>query len=290
MNNKYTGREIAIITDIHALLEPTIAVLNDIKKRNIKEVYSLGDNIGVGPNPKEVLELLKENNITCIMGNSEEYCVLGIQPFNSYFNDSKIQSQLWTESKLDKTNINDLKLFQHSIDLVIGGKKVALCHFANDVRIDFSTRSTWTYQKAKKNGNNPNLQFYYTNSDEQKKLIDSKSQIRNDYNKGYISAKIEPIFKGKKVDYYDEIIQGHVHFKMLTEDDKTRVRSIRALGIAYLDDPTSSASYIIIKEKEVGYDVEEILVPFNRDKMIESILKSDMPNKDTISKFISYKR
>ena len=38
MENKYTGREIAVLTDIHALLEPTIAVLNDIKKRNIKEV------------------------------------------------------------------------------------------------------------------------------------------------------------------------------------------------------------------------------------------------------------
>lgn len=289
MLNKYTGRQIAIFTDIHALLEPTIAVLKDIKKRNIREVYSLGDNIGVGPNPKEVLELLGENDITCIMGNSEEYCVLGIKPFISYFNGLKIESQLWTESKLSPRDINNLKMMPHSIDLLLGGKRVALCHFINDVRIDFTTRSTWTYQNAYRFGSNPNEQFYYTNSEQQKKLINQNSKIISPYNNGYISAKKDPIFQGKTVDFYDEIIQGHVHFKMLTEDDMTRFRTIKALGMAYLDAPIDYASYVIIKEKDIGYDVEEILVPFERNKMITSILKSDMPDKDTISKFISYR-
>ena len=31
---KYTGRQIAVFTDIHGLLYRTIAILNDIKKRN----------------------------------------------------------------------------------------------------------------------------------------------------------------------------------------------------------------------------------------------------------------
>lgn len=289
MENKYTGRQIAIFTDIHALLEPTIAVLQDIKKRNIKEIYSLGDNIGVGPNPKEVLELLGENDVTCISGNSEEYCVLGIEPFISYFNGLKIESQLWTQSKLSPRDINNLKMMPHSIELLLGGKKVALCHFINDVRIDFTTRSTWSYQNAYKFGGDPNQQFYYTNSDIQKKIIDDRSKIIIDDNNGYISAKKDPIFKGKMVNFYDEIIQGHVHFKMLTEDDKTRFRTIRALGMAYLNDPIDCASYVIIKEKEIGYDVEEILVPFERNKMIDSILKSDMPDRDSISKFVSYR-
>ena len=52
----YTGREIAIFTDAHGLLEPTSAALDDIDRRGIKEIYSLGDNIGVGPNPGEVLD------------------------------------------------------------------------------------------------------------------------------------------------------------------------------------------------------------------------------------------
>ena len=83
--NNYTGREIAVFTDIHGLLEPTIAVLNDIKRRGIKEIYSLGDEVGVGPSPRQVLELLRERGVISIAGNSEEYCVLGIDPFISYF-------------------------------------------------------------------------------------------------------------------------------------------------------------------------------------------------------------
>ena len=38
--------------------------------------------------------------------------------------------------------------------------------------------------------------------------------------------------------------------------------------------------------KEEGYDVEEILVPFDRNKMLETIEMSDMPDKDTIKRFV----
>ena len=39
--------------------------------------------------------------------------------------------------------------------------------------------------------------------------------------------------------------------------------------------------------KSLGYDVEEVLVPFNRDLTLKSIDNSTMPYKDTINKFIS---
>ena len=77
----YTGREIALITDAHSLYEPTLAVLEDIRKNGIKEIYSLGDNVGVGPNPHEVLGLFEDYNVTSIAGNSEYYNTLGIMPF-----------------------------------------------------------------------------------------------------------------------------------------------------------------------------------------------------------------
>lgn len=85
------------------------------------------------------------------------------------------------------------------------------------------------------------------------------------------AAKKDLIFDEKTINYYDEIIQGHVHFKYLTEDEKVKIRTIRAAGIAYDYDPIDYASYIIIKEKEIGYDVEKVLVPFDRDKMLKNI-------------------
>lgn len=285
---KYTGREIAIFTDIHGLLHPTIAILQDIKRRGIKEIYSLGDNIGVGPNPSEVLDLLGEYDVKIVNGNSEEYSTIGIAPFISYFGPEKIISQEWTESQLTSQQKRELKSNKHSYDLIVGGMKIGLCHFGNDVRIDFGKNSTWSYQASINYGfRNPNQQFYYTNSEKQKKKIDEKSKIIIPENAGFLSAKNDPIFDGKIVDYYDEIIQGHVHFKFLTEDEKVRIRTIRAAGMAYGNDPIDYASYIVIKEKEIGYDVEEVLVPFDRDKMLKSIDESSMPYKDTINMFVS---
>ena len=160
----YTGREIAIFTDIHGLLYPTIAILNDIKKRGIKEIYSLGDNIGVGPNPSEVLDLLGENDVISISGNSEEYSAIEIEPFSSYFCSTKRISQAWTQSQLTSDQIRELASNKHSYDLIVGGAKIGLCHFANDVRIDFTEHSTWTYQRSINSGlDNPQEQFYYTN-------------------------------------------------------------------------------------------------------------------------------
>lgn len=288
MGEKYTGRQIAIFTDIHGLIYPTISILEDIKKKGITEIYSLGDNIGVGPNPSQVLDLLGEYNVKIINGNSEEYSIIGIEPFESYFDENKIRSQEWTLDQLTSAQINSLKKNKHSYDLIVGGMKIGLCHFANDVRIDFLEHSTWTYQSSVNFGfSEPQKQFYYTNSLEQLELINHKAQNKIPENKGFISAKEDTIFDKKKIDYYDEIIQGHVHFKMITEDTKVKIRTLRAAGMAYGKDPIDFASYVIIKEKEKGYDVEEVLVPFDRDLMLKSIKDSTMPDKTTITRFTS---
>lgn len=176
MNEKYTGRQIAIFTDIHGLLYPTISILEDIKNRGITEIYSLGDNIGVGPNPSQVLDLLGEYGVKIVNGNSEEYSAIGIEPFMSYFDENKIRSQEWTLSQLTSTQIKKLKNNKHSYDLVVGGMKIGLCHFANDVRIDFGMNSTWTYQNSVNFGIlDPQKQFYYTNSIEQLDYIEKRA-------------------------------------------------------------------------------------------------------------------
>lgn len=286
--DKYTGREIAIFTDVHGLLYPLVAILEDIKRRGINEIYSLGDNIGVGPNPSQVLDTLVEYGVKIVNGNSEDYILLGSEPFRSYFDSRKVMSYDWTKSQLTTEQINNLKNNEYSYDLIVGGKKIGLCHFGNDSRIDFGRNSTWSYQESINSGlPNPQKQFYYTNSNAQKNKIEEHSKTGLPMDAGYLSAYNKPIFNGKTIDYYDEVIQGHVHFKLLTEDEKVRIRTIRAAGLGYGNDPIDYASYIIIKEKEVGYDVEEVLVPYDREATIKSIDNSNMPDKDTINKYIS---
>lgn len=274
-------RRIAIFTDAHALLEPTKAALEDISRRGINEIYSLGDNIGVGPNPGEVIDLLEEYNVMSLAGNSEEYIRLGIEPFSSYFNMDKMDSYFWTLSMLNEHQKELIRHYPHSQELLLGGKKIALCHFANDVRFDYTDHSTFSYQKSIFNGKNGYEQFLYTNSLEQiedvKRII--KNSIQNDPTKyGYLSALEDPLFAGKKVDYFNALIEGHVHWKIFEASNTTNFYTIRALGMAYQNDPIDTASYVILTETDQGYDLEEVLVKFDREQMEYHILNSTSPD------------
>ncbi|MBR3794647.1 MAG: metallophosphoesterase family protein [Clostridia bacterium] len=64
---------IALIADIHNNLPALEAVLRAIKAHSPDLVISLGDQVNLGPCPKETLSLLRAQNVTCLHGNHERY-------------------------------------------------------------------------------------------------------------------------------------------------------------------------------------------------------------------------
>jgi len=66
---------IAIFSDIHGNLEAFREVLDDINGSFVDAVFCLGDNIGYGPEPEEVLGLLQEKAIPSVQGNHEIACI-----------------------------------------------------------------------------------------------------------------------------------------------------------------------------------------------------------------------
>lgn len=65
---------IALIADIHANLLAAEAVLSDIhKKHRPDRIISLGDQVNLGPAPRDTLRLLRSKNVTCLHGNHEGY-------------------------------------------------------------------------------------------------------------------------------------------------------------------------------------------------------------------------
>jgi len=279
---KYTGREIAIFTDVHGLHIPLQAALEDIKKRGILEIYSLGDNIGVGPESGKVIDLLEQYGVKSVAGNTEDYFNLGYEAF-SYFKKYPYKADMydWTRTQLDQRQLGIIEAYPHFYELVVGGEKIALCHFANDVRCDYTLYSTWSYQRNFSYGADAWQQFLYTNSDAQKERINSEIERLGEDNpvaRGFVSARNEPLFDGKSVDSYDHIFQGHVHFRMYEEGGKTKFHTIRGLGIAYdKNEPIDCAHYVILKEKtnNRGFDVEKVFVKFDRKSMECSIKSSD---------------
>ena len=283
-NDIYTGREIAIFTDTHAMYEPTIAILEDIRFRGISEIYSLGDNTSLGPNPREVLDLMDKYNVNQIMGNSEYYLTLGGSPFN-YWSEERERSLDWTNDRV-QGYINNLKLYKPSLDLLLGGKKIALCHFGNDIRWDFVKHNTWIYQDNIGNGKSAD-QFMFTNGDEYNKEVEymiNKYGIDNPKVQGYLSSRNTPMFDGKLITSYDDVFQGHVHFELEDRLNDTNIHTLRGAGMGeYEDNKKSLAYYIILKEKKKGgFDIEKVYVPFNKNSLLSSIYSSDMPTKTKI--------
>lgn len=64
---------IAFIADIHANLPALEAVLEAIHKHRPERIISLGDQVNLGPCPRETLDLLRANNVLCLHGNHERY-------------------------------------------------------------------------------------------------------------------------------------------------------------------------------------------------------------------------
>ena len=163
----------------------------------------------------------------------------------------------------------------------MGVKKVALCHFANDVRIDYGLNGAEKYLYNLNSGE-AYKQFLYTNSEEQIRTINyniDKYGFNNPNMGGYVSARAYPIFEGKKVDYYDAIIQGHMHRNLYEKGGNTEFYSFRAVGLHFDKDPIDLAFYVILREKtnNMGFDIERVYVPFDRGAMEETISRCDGP-------------
>ncbi len=88
----------AVISDIHANLEALYAVMEDIRKRGIEEVYCLGDVVGYGASPKECLDLVIEECNGSLCGNHDQ--AVFYDPCS--FNISAERAAYWTRYVLEE--------------------------------------------------------------------------------------------------------------------------------------------------------------------------------------------
>ncbi|MCK4627441.1 MAG: metallophosphoesterase family protein [Sedimentisphaerales bacterium] len=88
----------AVISDIHSNLAALRAVLDDIERRQIKEIFCLGDIVGYGPEPCQCLDLIIDRQIAGIMGNHDH--AVFYEPTN--FNTGAERASYWTRRALEK--------------------------------------------------------------------------------------------------------------------------------------------------------------------------------------------
>jgi predicted phosphodiesterase len=106
---------IAVLSDIHGNGEALRGVLDDLGETAVDGIVSLGDNVGYGPDPERVMEILAERGILSVLGNHE----LGLldASFLSWFNPSARESLAITRRLLTPGSMERIRAFQRSCTL-----------------------------------------------------------------------------------------------------------------------------------------------------------------------------
>jgi predicted phosphodiesterase len=97
---------ILVISDLHANLTALDAVLADAG--TVDKVWCLGDVIGYGPDPNDVVGRLRSlPNLTCLLGN-HDVAVLGQMNFAVFNSDAK-KSLFWQQKAVSQDNLDYLR-------------------------------------------------------------------------------------------------------------------------------------------------------------------------------------
>jgi predicted phosphodiesterase len=86
----------ALISDIHSNLEALQAVLEDIGKQSVEEIYCLGDIVGYGPNPRECVDLVMKCKMV-LLGNHDQGAMFDPEGFNP----GAERAIFWTRAQLE---------------------------------------------------------------------------------------------------------------------------------------------------------------------------------------------
>lgn len=124
---------IAVLSDIHGNLPALQAILADIEGKQVDHVFCLGDLVGYGPWPNEVIDLLRQRDITCIQGNYDESVGEELMSCGCDFTDAEAArlgdiSLNWTIDATTEENKAWLRELPQSLTVDLGSCRVLLVH------------------------------------------------------------------------------------------------------------------------------------------------------------------
>ncbi|MCM3175073.1 MULTISPECIES: metallophosphoesterase [unclassified Paenibacillus] len=109
---------IAIVSDIHGNMTAWKAVLNDIRSRGLKRIFCLGDLVGKGPDPVQVVDQVRETCEQVVRGNWDE--LVAVNRDNENFT--------WQADKLGQERLDYLANLPFSHQFELSGRTVRLLH------------------------------------------------------------------------------------------------------------------------------------------------------------------
>ncbi len=115
-----------VLADLHANLEATEAVLQDARAQGYDEVLVLGDLVGYGASPNEVLDLVRSLPLAVLVRGNHDKAASGITDGET-FNEIAREAALWTRAVLAPEHARYLRQLPEG-PLRAGG--AVICHGA----------------------------------------------------------------------------------------------------------------------------------------------------------------
>lgn len=124
---------IAVISDIHANLHALEAVWADLEAQEPDAVYCLGDLVGYGAYPNEVIDFVQSRAIPTIMGNYDDGVGFDRDDCGCVYKDPDDdrrgkQSLMWTREHTTADRKAYLRELHIQIRLDLGGQQVLFVH------------------------------------------------------------------------------------------------------------------------------------------------------------------
>ena len=124
---------IAGFSDVHSNIHALRAVLTDIDAQNCGVIYCLGDLVGYGAFPNEVIELMRERQIPTIMGNYDNGVGFDRDDCGCAYTSDEMRrlgnlSLRWTREHVSVENKAFLRGLLPNIRSELAGRKLLLVH------------------------------------------------------------------------------------------------------------------------------------------------------------------
>lgn len=108
-----------------------MAILDALTDRGCTMVVHVGDAIGIGPHPREVLSLLGAREVTCLMGNHDRWFAFGLpSPRPVWMSEGELEHQQWTHAQLSQARRDIVRGWPYELEMRLGAEAITFVHYA----------------------------------------------------------------------------------------------------------------------------------------------------------------
>lgn len=231
--------KIAVFSDVHGNLPALKTVLNDIKNRGIHQKFCLGDLIDFAPWPNEVIDLIRSQNIACLLGNHDERIAFDIPLI-----------------PLEKHSAQETKArflaIDHSRKTISATNKAFLAELPFHLKLNYKVGTKhWKIQ-----------------------LVHATLQSNDTY--VFENEKEEIFSEMLHESGADLLVMGHTHVSFVKQSNNNWAINCGSVGRS--KEENRLASYLVLNLFEDKVVPEIVQLPYPLEEVAKAIENSDIPN------------